>query len=51
MLAEFCKGSVGTTGSVGSPGYIFEMEPMLLLPDQHLGEKLPDQKEDAKEAR
>ena len=51
MLAEFGKGSVGTTGSVGSPGCIFEMESILLFPDQQLGEKQPDQKEKAKEAR
>ena len=38
-------------GSVGSPGYIFEMESILLLLDKQLGEKQPDQKEEAKEAR
>ena len=51
LLAEFGKGSMGTTGSVGSPGCIFEMESILLLPDQQLGEKQPDQKEEAMEAR
>ena len=39
LPAEFGKGSVGTTGSVGSPGCIFEMESILLLPDQQLGAK------------
>ena len=48
---EFGKGSKGTIGSVGSSGYIFEMESILLLSDQQLGEKQPDQKEEAKEAR
>ena len=47
MLAEFVKGSMETTGCVGSPGGIFEVEPILLLPDQQLGEKQLDQKEEA----
>ena len=34
LLAEVGKGSVGITRSVGSPGSIFEMEPILLLSDQ-----------------
>ena len=42
---------MGTTGSVGSPGFIFEMESILLLLDQQLGEKNPDQKEEAMESR
>ena len=48
---EFRKDSVGTTGSVGSLGCIFEMEPILLLPDQQLGEKQPYQKQEAKKTR
>ena len=51
LPAEFGKGSVGTTGSVGSLVCIFEMEFVLLLPDKQLGEKQPDQKEEATEAR
>ena len=51
LPAEFGKGCMGTTGSVGSLGYIFEMESILLLPNQQLREKQPDQKEEAKEAR
>ena len=51
LPAEFGKGSMRTTRSVGSPGCIFEMESILLLLDQQLGEKQPDQKQEAKEAR
>ena len=51
LPAEFGKGSVGTIGSVGSPRCIFEMESILLLPDQQVGGKKPDQKEEAMEAR
>ena len=51
LPTEFIKGSVGTIGSVGSPGYIFEMESILLLLDKQLGEKQPDQKEEAAEVR
>ena len=39
MPAEFGKGFVGTTRGVVSLGCIFEMEPILLLPSQQLGEK------------
>ena len=41
---------MGTIGSVGSPRWIFEMESVLFLPNQRLGEKQPDQKEESKEA-
>ena len=51
LPAEFGKGSVGTIGSVGSPGCIFEMESIALLPYQLLVGKQPDQKEEATEAR
>ena len=51
MPAKFSKGSVRTTGGVGSPRCIFEMESILLLLDQQLGEKQPNQKEEATEAR
>ena len=51
LSAEFGKGSMGTIGSVGSPRCIFEMESILLLPDQQVGGKKPDQKEEAMEAR
>ena len=51
LLAEFGKGSMGIMGSVGSPRSIFEMESILLLADQQLGGKQPDQKEEAIEAR
>ena len=51
LPSEFGKGSMGTTGSVGLLGFIFEMNSILLLPDQQLGEKQPYQKEEAKEAR
>ena len=48
MTAEFGKGSMGAIGGVGSPGCIFEMEPILLLLDQRLGEKQSNQKEEAR---
>ena len=51
LPAEFGKGSMGTTSNAGSPGCIFEMESILLLPDQQLGGKQPDQNEEAMEAR
>ena len=51
LPAEFGKSSVGTTGSVGSPGCIFQMESRLLLLDQQLGEKEPNQKEETMETR
>ena len=51
LSAEFGKGSMGTTGNVGSPRCIFEIESILLLLDQQLGEKQQDQKEEAREAR
>ena len=51
LLAEFGKTCIGTTGIFGPPGCVFEMESILLLPDQQLGEKQPDKKEEAKEAR
>ena len=51
LPAEFGKGSVGTTGSVRSPRCTVDMESILLLPDQRLGDKQPDQKGEAREAR
>ena len=51
LPAELGKGYMGTTGSVGSPRCIFEMESILLLPDQPLGAKQPNQNEEALEAR
>ena len=51
LPAEFGKSPVGTIGSVGSPGCIFEMEYILLLHDQQLGGKQLDQQEEAMEAR
>ena len=51
LPTEFSKGSVGTIGSVGSPGCIFDMESILLLPNQQLGENDPNQRVEAKEAR
>ena len=51
LPAESGKGSVGTTGSLRCPWCIFAMESILLLPDQQLEQKQPDQKEQAKKAR
>ena len=51
MPTEYGKGSMGEFEGVGSLGCIFEMEPIFLLPNQQLGERQPDQKEEAKKSR